>query len=153
MPVENLRDRCGDAELRFPGLYCFEGRHDAHGGGAVLYIGEAGHNDGSLRTIGQRANESLSKFSWDKTGRQLFSDVWDVTFRWAAINDATRPILLDAERLLLVAHAPPFNNESVRAQIAESLHNLLILNAGQKGRLLPTVAGAEYCSACWNDAR
>lgn len=150
MPIAELPQKRTDETLAVRGLYAFDGRHDAHANGCILYLGESGHRDDSARTIGQRAFESFKRFAWDTNKASLFSDVWDVTLRWASI-DASEDVRV-AEQVLIAAHAPPFNNHHVRQGLPPDHHDFIVLNAGQKGRLLPVVVGAHYCAECWSGA-
>lgn len=136
------------AAKRCAGLYSFEGKHDAHRGGGVLYMGKS-------KELAGRVPKSAERFSWkhgsskDAGDQRLFSDVWDVTLRLAEVaSPETKPgeedILNDLETLLIESHSPPFNAQNVRTGLDGDFANLLILNAGAKGFLLPAVCGAYY---------
>jgi hypothetical protein len=130
-----------------PGLYAITGRHDAHAGGGMLYIGQA--TTLAARVL-QSAEGHLLEIHHGKDVR-MYADVWDLTVRWARLDAH----LLDAvERLLIMSHVPPFNAQLVSQQIRcegppDAERDLVVMSAGRKGPLLPIVAGA-YQSR-WRD--
>jgi hypothetical protein len=126
------------------GLYCFEGRHDAHPHGAVLYVGQAARELDALRT---RMPQSFGLF---QEGGALYSDVHDLVVRWAPLLGEGEKYIDDVESLLIVSHAPPFNAQEVRRWYT-GRPNLVVLNAGAKGRLHPTVAAIYHCEQGWPD--
>jgi hypothetical protein len=129
------------------GVYAITGRHDAHSGGGVLYIGQASR----LRTRVLRSAECRLLEINDNDEVRMCADVWDLTIRWARLSDE----LLDSvERLLIMSHMPPFNSQQVSDSVRregprESEVDLVVMNAGRKGPLLPIVAG-QYQSG-WSD--
>lgn len=127
------------------GVYAVTGRHDAHSGQAVLYIGRA--TDLSTRIVASVRDSLSEEHANDQ--RTLFSDVWDLTVRWAKLA----PHLTDGvERLLIMSHSPPFNSQIVRrAAPTVAEHDLVVMNAGRKGPLLPIVAGA-FQAGGWHNA-
>jgi hypothetical protein len=127
------------------GVYAITGRHDAHSGPAVLYIGEADQGKGLRRRIPESVSDHLSEKH--PGGETLFSDVWDLTIRWARVDD---DLVLTTQSLLVISHSPPFNSQSVRRRppTADELP-YIVMNAGRKGPLLPIVAGAYQ--APWRD--
>jgi hypothetical protein len=126
------------------GVYAISGRHDASSGQSILYIGKA--NDLSTRIVAS-VHESLSEVH-AKGQRTLFSDVWDLTVRWAR---ASEELITAVESLLIMSHSPLFNSQGVRRTVATSAeHDLVIMNAGRKGPLLPVVAGA-YQAEGWHN--
>lgn len=143
--------------LQQPGIYAFEGKHDSRLDGGILYIGQVGRDvrnpEAVLRkSLKERICESDSKFFWKqgKTDSGLYSDVWDVVLRYAVVN----PEILGAvERIMIKAHAPSFNAQLVRGAFSkeDEVNKLVVMNAGSKGRLLPTVAGMYYCVEPWAD--
>jgi hypothetical protein len=143
------------AALGSPGVYAFEGKHDSRPEGGLLYIGRVGKRsyrdaDGSdpSRTLRHRITESAGRFAWyDGSATGLYADVWDVTIRFAIIGpeDVAR-----VESLLIRAHTPSFNAQQVRSPVNdESITTVVLMNAGEKGRLLPAVAGAYYERPLW----
>jgi hypothetical protein len=122
------------------GVYVFQGRHDAHATGAVLYIGQA-KRECSL-PLRDRMTESFGLFHEDG---YLFSDCTELTLHWAEI--AAEEYIDEVERALITAHAPPFNSSLVRRWYVG--RDLLILNGGAKGRLMPVVATAFHAKDCW----
>jgi hypothetical protein len=140
----NLAHELSDVP-RSSGVYAVIGRHDAHSGQAVLYVGKG--IDLQNRIVAS-VRESLSE-EHANGQRALFSDVWDLTIRWARVAP---PLLDSVERLLIMSHSPPFNSQGVRrAEITEAENDLVVMNAGRKGPLLPIVAGA-YQTAGWRNS-
>lgn len=150
------------------GVYVFEGCHDTRPNGGVLYIGQVGSKEEGAsrgagkaevrsRTIRQRAAESFRRFAWvSKAGERqdpdpeigLYADVWNLKMRWAEVaSDCVE----DVEALLIRAHAPSFNAQNVRSPLtAGRVMDLLVMNAGVKGMLLPVVAGKYFDRVFWN---
>lgn len=125
------------------GIYCFEGRHDAHPQGAVLYVGQARRDtDEPLKS---RMRQSFGLF---QERGELYSDVQDIVFRWAPVAETAQGYIDALESVLIVAHAPPFNAQEVRRWYT-GRPNLVVLNAGVKGRLHPVVAAIYHCEKFW----
>lgn len=126
------------------GVYAATGRHDTKPGGGVLYIGMASD-------LATRVPTSIAETLGEKHANgdiMLFSDVWDLTVRWAEVSEQVRA---SVERILIMSHSPPFNGQWVRRQFAtKEEHDLVVMNAGRKGPLLPIVAGA-YQAAGWDN--
>jgi hypothetical protein len=83
---------------------------------------------------------------------KLYSDVWDLTVRWARLDEA---ILGQVESVLIHAHVPPFNSQQVsenrrRSGPGDTCLDLVVMNAGRNGPLLPVMAGAYLAS--WTDS-
>lgn len=127
------------------GVYCFEGRHDAHPQGAVLYLGQAARDcDAPLRG---RMRQSFGLFQERDI---LYSDIQDLVVRWAVVAPDAETYIDDIESVLIVAHAPPFNAQEVRRWYT-GRPGLVVLNAGAKGRLHPVVAAIYHCEQGWPD--
>lgn len=126
-----------------PGVYAIEGCHDSQPLGGILYVGK------TKRDGGPRPSDSLrSKCFWSDGGASgLFSDVWSVVLRHAAVQD--HAMIDQVEKLLIRAHAPAFNNQDVRGALPCEYEDIVLLNAGAKGRLLPAVVGAWFVVECW----
>lgn len=126
-----------------PGLYAIEGYHDSVPTPAVLYIGKA-----DRQAIRARAPRSLRDRVWWKNDKikatRLYSDVWDVTLRWAELK---REAIPQVERLLISAHSPPFNSQLARRDLPATHGDLIVVNTGEKGRLMPTVFGGYFVPA------
>ena len=119
-----------------PGVYAITGRHDAHSGTAVLYIGQAAN----LRSRVPHSLEDHLSERHARGQRTLVSDVWDLTIRWARV---ARDIRLTVERLLIMSHSPPFNSQTVRRSLPrKDEHPFVVMSAGRKGPLLPVIAAA-----------
>jgi hypothetical protein len=128
------------------GVYAICGRHDAHASPGVLYIGRATRRPLSKRIL-ESVEDCLSE-KHDGDQRALFSDVWDLTIRWARLRYG---LTASVEKLLIMSHSPPFNSQAVRRAIVEDdEHDLVIMNAGRKGPLLSVVAGA-YQAEGWRN--
>jgi excinuclease UvrABC nuclease subunit len=139
----DLRNLVRDAPKE-SGVYAITGRHDANAGETALYIGRA--EDLSTRIV-QSIHDSLSE-THANGQRTLFSDVWNLTVRWARLE---LNLIESAERLLILSHSPPFNSQGVRRmQARQDEYDMFIMNAGRKGPLLPVVAGA-YQSPGWRN--
>lgn len=123
-----------------PGLYAIEGCHDSVPISSVLYIGQTGR-----QAIRKRAKQSLEARVWWRNTRQgalrLYSDVWDLTLRWAELE---KTAIGQVERLLISAHSPPFNSQHARSSVTKAHGDLVIVNTGEKGRLMPTVFGGYF---------
>jgi hypothetical protein len=126
------------------GVYAIEGCHDASPNGGILYIGRAG----VLRERLAKSLESVWRVGEDGKMR-LHSDVWSIVLRWAVVRS---DLLESVEGLLITAHSPNFNSQSARRQADKQWKNMLVLNAGQKGRLLPVVYGAYLHDDFWPDS-
>jgi hypothetical protein len=128
------------------GLYVIEGSHDAHRERSVLYVGVAlGPDQPRGQKLATRLGQSLGRVFWSEQDRvHVYSDVWDLVVRWAPM---AAELVKSVEGLLIVSHAPPFNAQEVRMDRPEHDADLVILNAGAKGALLPCVAGAYYCNS------
>lgn len=138
------------------GVYAIEGQYDGGLGPMILYVGQAGartqdDHDGTkpamelLRRIPQSVDGKLNVGG----GKWMYSDVWEATLRWAAVPYSDVRVT-DVESLLIRAHAPPFNATHVRSgQVADEALGLVIMNGGEKGRLLPSVVGRYYDTNYW----
>lgn len=154
-PTAGVTDPHAVAALKGPGVYAFEARHDSRPEGGLLYVGRVGKKslkdaDGTEpgRSLRRRIAESAERFAWsDSSGAGLYADVWDVTIRFAVISPE---VVVSVESLLIRAHTPSFNAQQVRRSLNdESVASLVLMNAGEKGRLLPAVAGAYYQRTLW----
>lgn len=134
------------ASLERPGVYAFDGCQDGRPFGGVLYVGTAG-GKGNGRKLRKRVRESSRKFIWGAPGeRGFYSDVWNLTLRWAPVDPS---LVLLVEALLIRAHAPSFNAQQVRSKAPDDALDLVIMNGGEKGPLLPTVCGHYYDPEVW----
>jgi hypothetical protein len=126
--------------IKGKGVYMFEGRQDVHGAGTVLYIGQTKRT--SSLPLRDRMTESFGLFQEDGV---IFSDCSDLVIHWAAVSDVE--YIDEIERALITSHAPPFNSTLVRRWYEG--RNLLVVNAGAKGGLLPVVATAYHAKDGW----
>ena len=124
------------------GVYAIEGCHDAHVHHTVLYIGSS-----PKQVLSDRLLQSVDDLFFDKsadrrkgTSVRPYADVWNLTLRWAPVHEES--LVEPIERLLIIAHSPPFNSKHVRRRWAQGREiGLLVLNTGFKGRLMPAVSG------------
>jgi hypothetical protein len=137
-------DRLPRGLPRAPGLYSFQGSHDAKPLFGVLYIGQAENLRERVRTI------LCERFYWqDRKEMGLYSDIWQPELRFARL---ARELLTEVEALLIAAHAPSFNNLHVRTTrkwYERKFPDLVVLNGGAKGALLPATCGLYYVSEQW----
>jgi len=125
------------------GVYAIEGSQDACTASHILYIGAAGVGQ-SERSLRARISESLRRFVRE-TGLSSepieWSDTWNLVLRWAPLeNDLVTPV----ERLLIRAHLPQGNSQEIVNRSLTIDHELVVLNAGRKGPLLPVVASYYF---------
>jgi hypothetical protein len=127
------------------GVYAIEGAHDASPSSSILYIGRTGHGD-SKNVLSGRLKDSLKRVWWenDEKALRLYSDIWDVKVRWAPIEDTS--IVAAVEHILITAHSPAFNSNSVRVGVPPEWSDILVINGGKKGRLLPVAFGGYFNS-------
>ncbi|MEQ1775816.1 MAG: hypothetical protein ABL891_18725 [Burkholderiales bacterium] len=126
------------------GVYAFQGCHDSCPSFGVLYIGRA-------QVLADRVRDSLcERIFWKNGARyELYSDVWHATLHYAELEFKQLKRVEDA---LIASHAPAFNNTGTRGAMLsniDDLRNLLVLNCGRKGALLPTVFGGYYVDELW----
>lgn len=129
------------------GVYAVTGHHDAHHAEGLLYFGKA-------KNLSERVPDSIRDCLSEKhaSGQELlFSDIWDLTIRWARLEVT---LLADVEELEIMSHSPLFNSQGVRRKTAQATQlDLIIMNAGRKGPLLPILAGAYQAPGWDNNGR
>lgn len=127
------------------GVYAIEGCQDACSTSHILYIGAAGVGE-SERSLRGRVAESLKRFVREtrvSSEPVEWSDTWNLVLRWAPLeNNLVTPV----ERLLIRAHMPQGNSQEIVNRSLTMDHELVVLNAGRKGPLLPVVASYYF----WN---
>ncbi len=118
-------------------VYAIEGCHDAHPLPSVLYVGKTETKNG--RRIVDSAG---AKCFWRDGGDAgMYAAVWNVVVRFALVNES----LVDpVERVLIKAHVPPWNGQHVLGALDNGFDDLVVVNAGEKGRLLPCIAGVYF---------
>ncbi len=138
-PDRSSLDRVGQD----PGVYAIEGCRDGSPSPGVLYIGRTGHG-ASKNVLASRLGESLNRVWWENDNGvlRLFSDVWDVQVRWAPISDHS--LIEGVERVLIASHRPAFNAQGVHVAMPGQWSDLVVLNAGKKGRLVPVAFGGYF---------
>lgn len=130
-----------------PGLYSYQGCHDAKPTFGVLYIGQA-------KNLARRLRHSLcERIYWEDAGKVgLYSDVWQPQLH---IADLCQELLNPVEALLIAAHSPSFNNQHVRTLLKKyeaEFPDLLVINGGVKGAMLPFACGLYYLPDEWPSA-
>jgi hypothetical protein len=132
------------------GLYAFEGKHDGHRNGTILYIGMTAKQGGERPT-----QSAAARFFRDDASGAMYGSYWDLTLRWAVMDpedlygncaDAKRQtgkLAKAVESLLIVSMKPPLNTKEVCAWLHYSAWDLVVGNAGEKGLLLPMLHGSE----------
>jgi hypothetical protein len=126
------------------GVYAFEAWLDSQGARSIVYVGKTD------RTVGDRLADPRNSLQhvgdWLGDRFVLWSDVVDLTVRWAAVGDES--FVEPVEQVLIAAHAPAFNSQLCRPDLRRNpqAESLVIMNVGDKGRLMPVVAGAYYSS-------
>lgn len=136
-----------------PGVYAIEGCRDACPSPHILYVGQSGADgEPEGQYLSKRLRSSLARVLRSTTRDSTvdsWSDCWDLVLRWTTI--ATSPIR-DVERLLIRGHIPPFNQHLVRGALPPS-EEVVILNGGAKGRMLPVLSSRYFHADAWKLAR
>ena len=122
------------------GLYQIYGPHNCYGRDQLLYIGmsESGLR-GRLLQHNWLGNErgSESSFHLGRIGRLDGKEVADAT-----------PIVHLVERLLIYAHVPAYNSQSIRdLGVNDPVRELHVLNWRNHGVLMPEVSGIRWTRA------
>jgi hypothetical protein len=120
------------------GVYQIYGGHPVYGSSALLYIGRAELQKFATRISqeeewqynrdAQRIEVYVGRLSRSQT---LDGDTWNKYIRWA-------------ERLLISAHSPPYNQQLSLGELEPQLRSVHILNWGCHRDLLPEVSGARW---------
>lgn len=120
------------------GVYCIEGSHDARREPGPLYIGRTKEDFlGRLRI----ARGSLGHFFFTSpTGDEVLqtADSWNLVVRWAPVSEAD---VADVESLLIRFHKPNYNHHGLTGFDRK---NLIVINAGSKGTLIPVLASQYF---------
>lgn len=117
----------GNSKTDF-GIYQFRGPHTAYGNNAMLYIGM------TITTFAKRLpGEGWREWQQDRGNVQVYISRID--------NKKQIPFV---ERLLILAHRPSHNSKGLyKNDVTSNLHQMHILNWGNRGGLLPEVSGAR----------
>lgn len=141
------------------GLYLFQGPNPASGTDTLLYIGKA-----NGETFGARFSQA-DRLMWDPDKFPTTDNARLMRFFTGrilptpdqprdAIDDALWGEYIDkAEKLLIAAHAPPWNAQGVGgipAKKAEDYDDCHVLNWGTRASLLPEVSGVRHSWAVFN---
>jgi hypothetical protein len=115
------------------------GSHDARPSPGPLYIGRTDADFGERLSI----KGSLGHFFYRGEHDSLasYSDVWNLVLRWA-VTEST--IVSDVEMVLIRAHKPNYNAKDIKGSLDG---DLLVLNTGAKGHLLPVVSEWYFAPA------
>lgn len=147
-------DTVGDIIRRVPsrpGVYVLEGARDGQVAPSVLYIGQSGGRAGdrNRRQLSQRVRESLRRVlrsTRDADAPAPWSNYWDLVLRWAELDAEW---VVPVEALLIRAHTPPLNSQHVRGTWLPPTNDLVVLNVGTKGPLLPATTSHYFRDDCW----
>ncbi|MBX3248695.1 MAG: hypothetical protein KF901_16075 [Myxococcales bacterium] len=113
------------------GVYCIEGSHDARPTPGPLYIGETKRDFGErLSVVG---SIGFFFFKRDKSSLESYADIWNLSIRCAKVEQS---VVGAVETLLIRAHKPNYNSKDIKGTLSD---DLLLLNVGRKGHLLPVV--------------
>jgi hypothetical protein len=122
------------------GIYHVCGPHPSYGRDVLLYIGKA-----ARQTYGKR----LLQEGWE--GWQ--TDRGSVRFFLGRLHGSTTPApavwnaeIDRVEQLLILAHRPAHNAKGLYKNNRQDLHQLHVLNWGERGALMPEVSGARWSS-------
>jgi len=123
------------------GVYQIYGGHPVYGNSALLYIGLADKQKFGVRI----PQEKLWLYNRDAGRVDVYvgrlsgygytpsADIWSEQIKLA-------------ERLLIHAHAPPYNGQKGLVRLNRRLWSVHLLNWGQHRDLLPEVSGARWTS-------
>jgi hypothetical protein len=122
------------------GVYCIEGSHDARRDAGPLYIGRT--TDDFLQRLkvdkGSLGHFFLRSSNADPEVFQA-ADAWNIVVRWARMSDPDA--VADVERLLIRFHKPNYNHRDL---VGADSKNLVVVNVGAKGTLLPVLASQYF---------
>ena len=125
-------------------MYQIYGHHTVYGPGTLIYLGKA-----EEQTFGRR----LGQHGWLKDFEMAEGAVGVHVGRLAGSEKLNESVwknqISRAESLLIYSHSPAINSREVAdlsAEVDKSISNILVLNWGERGKLLPEVSGARWSS-------
>lgn len=130
------------------GLYQIYGDHPVYGDDKLLYIGKA-----QMQTFKKRLfqhgdfNEThIKRFTRIHIGRIKKSNS-DNLKTWGEIIN-------NIEALLISSHFPAYNSTGIKGILTKKdLENILIVNEGDYGSLLPEISGFKYTYKLWDSKK
>jgi hypothetical protein len=135
-----------DTEKDF-GIYQVYGGHPVYGQDTLLYIGKAQDQTYSkrLKQHDDFIDTNIKNFS--KINVSYFSKTDDVEYKnWGFYIGLV-------EKLLINSHIPAYNSQDVKGVLSKDdfKNNLLVLNWGDRGELLPEVSSLRYSYYYWDN--
>ncbi len=121
------------------GVYQIYGDHPVYGRDSLLYIGETRQSD-SGRALVDRLKEHLAQRFWYHTGLCIHLGL--VTHQEVPVTD--RDTLDAVESLLIASNVPALNRQHIDFA-RESARDLLVVNWGFRGRIVPEASGVLNC--------
>lgn len=137
-------------------IYCIEGIHDACPIRSPLYIGMSSAKDGPIqRFYGMRPSFGYFSYRESPGKMYLYSDAWDLTIRVASVSSDSGSDVKRIEEHLIRFHKPPYNSADITGYLTQPAKsnadsdNLVIINGGAKGTLLPVLASWYFAPPSW----
>jgi hypothetical protein len=132
------------------GIYQIYGHHPAYGQNALLYIGQANEQKFGVR-LNERWEfiESCAIPKHIRLGRFLKPKNNNEEEAW--LQSHWGELISDVETILIKSHAPAFNKKDNTGLFEPGHFNkdILILNWGDRGALLPEVSSVRYSYKYW----
>jgi len=130
------------------GIYQIYGDHPIYGQNTLLYIGKANENPYSQRLYEHSGSDfdvtHISKFR--KLHLSYFCENDDINKNnWKDKIDLV-------EKLLINSHSPAYNSQDIKNVLAKEIFEkeLLVLNWGERGKLLPEVSSLKTSRYYWD---
>lgn len=121
------------------GIYVFEGKHDGHREGTILYIGM------TKKLGGERVTRSAQDFFFKRDEpRDMYGSYWDLTMRWVALDTDDEKLTKALESILIVSNWPVLNSREKRDWLNDDARDLVVSNCLDKGLLLPMLHGDYF---------
>jgi len=120
------------------GIYQVYGTHPVYGSNVLLYIG---------KTINQTFGQRLSQEQWlnNHDSENVVVYLGRIAGYHQEPDEATWSAqITTVERLLIYAHWPAGNSSGLNIKFGADLHNVHVLNWGERRSLYPEVSGAFY---------
>ena len=121
------------------GIYQLYGDHPVYGENALLYIGKAQDQTYSARLKNHPDFNENHISTFRRIHLAYFCELDDMNYdKWKNYIDLT-------EKLLINAHFPAFNSQNIKSPLkSDDFPSMLVLNWGDRGRLLPEVSSLRY---------
>jgi hypothetical protein len=124
------------------GIYQVYGDHPVYGQNTLLYIGKVVDETYSDRLKGH-PDLVNTHFTFRKLHLSYFLKIDDIT------NNNWAERISVVEQLLINAHCPAYNAKDIK-MLSGVEDNLLVLNWGERGTLLPEVSSLRYSGLYWD---